>query len=288
MVWIDCIHNEWRFYNFGEHIGIGPIGEVCNPVFSVSLFLFAFSHPPSHSFLSLLLQSGMTHQYCCGAYRKCGFDRPVERQHSSSSDMRMHYWTTAREHSQHFDDITHPHTLAPASICLLLKQALSHSKRNEQASVKEQELAGKRRGCLWANGEGECFGGRWRVADSVSRLGLAYTHGKRREKKKEYCCELRLLLWTLVLLFSLISGAKVLTQFCPSPFWIFLCWNGDERLCGLATGQQTLGWNTSLSSQICFFFTSTSVVLLRARWQRKQTNSTSSVSFFRSCPACSL
>lgn len=33
--------------------------------------------------LSLLLQSGMTHQYCCGAYRKCRFDRPVERRHIS-------------------------------------------------------------------------------------------------------------------------------------------------------------------------------------------------------------
>lgn len=61
--------------------------------------------------------------------------------------------------------------------------SLSHSERKEQASVKEQELARKRRGRPWANREGESFsGGRRRVADSASGLGLAHTyiHRKRR------------------------------------------------------------------------------------------------------------
>lgn len=53
------------------------------------------------------------------------------------------------------------------------------------------------------------------MADSASRLGLVHTHthtGK--EEEKEYCRALfRLLLRTVLLLFSLLSGAKVLTQF---------------------------------------------------------------------------
>lgn len=161
-------------------IRVGLLAWCLHPYLSSS---FSSSLPSSHSFLSLLLQSGMTHQYCCGAYRKCRFDRPVERQHSSSSDMRMHCWTTAREHSQHFDDITHPHSqLPPPSVCCWNKLALSHSERKEQASVKEQELARKRRGRPWANREGESFWGRRRVADGASGLGLAHTyiHRKRR------------------------------------------------------------------------------------------------------------
>lgn len=146
---------------------------------------FFLSPPSSHSFLFLLLQSGMTHQYCCGAYRKCRFDRPAERQHSSSSDMRMHCWNTAREHSQHFDDITHT-LLPPPSVCYWNKLALplSLSDRKEQASVKEQEQARKRRGCPWANWEGESFWGRQREADRASGLGLTHTRAHTQEEKR--------------------------------------------------------------------------------------------------------
>lgn len=34
-----------------------------------------------------------------------------------------------------------------------------------------------------ANGVGESFGGRWRVADSASGLGLAYTREEKRERE---------------------------------------------------------------------------------------------------------
>ncbi len=107
--------------------------------------------------------------------------------------------------------------------------------------------------------ERESFVGRWRVADGASRLGLAhththtYTHRKRRGEGILQCIVKTSVVFCSADV-SLLSGAKVLTQFCPSPFWIFLRCNGDEGLCGLASGQQAPGWNTSLTSLAMFFF----------------------------------
>lgn len=143
----------------------------------------------------------------------------------------------------------------PPCVCCWNKLALSRSERKEQASVKEQELPGKRRGCPWANGEGESTGGRRGEADSASGLGLAHTltHRKRRGEGILSCIVETSIAYCSASV-SFPSGGKVLTQFCPFLFWIFPCWNSDEGLCGLASGQEAPGWNTSVTSQAMLSF----------------------------------
>lgn len=74
--------------------------------------------------------------------------------------------------------------------------------------------------------ERESFGGRRRVADGASGLGLAHTHTHTHRKRRGEGI-LQCIVKTSIVYcsadVSVLSGAKVLTQFCSSPFWIFLC-----------------------------------------------------------------
>lgn len=76
-----------------------------------------------------------------------------QRQHSSGSDMRMHCWTAAREHSQHFDDITAPSLTAAACVCCW--DTLSHWRERHQEERRAWE-----EGLLRANREWESARGR--------------------------------------------------------------------------------------------------------------------------------
>lgn len=62
------------------------------------------------------------------------------------------------------------------------------------------------------------------MADGVSGLGLAHTHihthTGRGEGILQYIVKTSIVYCSAAV--SLLSGAKVLTQFCPWPFWIFL------------------------------------------------------------------
>lgn len=163
--------------------------------------------------------------------------------------MHMHRWNPAREHSQHFDDIIR---LTPHSHPLrcVLKQACSHSENG--AGVGERARASwEEEGPLvskWR--ERRHFWGRRRVADCAMIYDWhTRTHWK--EKEAEYCCVLRVLLWAVFAGGAFFLNLKQSSQrFYPSPFWILLCWNGDAWLCGLASGQQALVENTSLTGQL--------------------------------------
>lgn len=99
---------------------------------------------------------------------------------------------------------------------------------------------------------GEAKGG-WLCYD----LRLAHTYKQKGERDGILQRVLRVLLCTVLLLFFYLFfilfflqfGTKF-TELYPSLFWILLGWNGDAWLCGLASGQQTLVKNTSVTSQL--------------------------------------
>lgn len=249
---------------------------VCTPHPLLNLIFFS-SLPSSHSFLLFLLQSGMTHQYCCGAYRKCRFDRPVER---GSTVAALTCVCIAEPQPGNTRSIlmTSPTPTHCSRLPLLFAvETSSLTQRKEQASGKEQELALKRRGCLRANGEWESFGGRWREADSASGLGLAHTyiHRKGRGEGILPCIVKTSIVYYFAAGFCPVrwkSSDTVFTCAFVDFSWHGKWWNGNKGLCGLASGQQTLGWNTSLTSQAMLFLllSQRSFILQWTRWRRQQ------------------
>lgn len=135
--------------------------------------------------------------------QKVSLDRPAERQaaHINGPGVHMHRWTTAREHSQHFDDITPPLCSRPLSVCCWNRHTLSLAEKKRQASVREQGLAREEEGLLvseWREPEREreLFGGRRRVADGARGLGPHAHTGTYTGRQED--SEYRYVLWWLL------------------------------------------------------------------------------------------
>lgn len=190
----------------------------------------------------------------------------------------MHRWNPAREHSQHFDDIicltprSHLPPLCVETSLLSLREWSrrwwkSESKLGRGGAARKQM---KREKALL----GEAEGG-WLRYDL--RLAHTYTQEGKRDRILQriksfaaglFCCR-----------GFLFKFETKFAEVYPSPFWILLCWNGDAWLCGLASGQQALVKNTSLTGQLYSSFIPRSVFDARAQavW-KAQLGSTSWIS----------
>lgn len=178
----------------------------------MNLFFFILSHPP---ILSFLLQSGMTHQYCCSAYRKWRFDRPEEKQHSSSS------WYALLKPSQGtlaaFWWHHSPHTvLPPPSVVRWNKLALTQN----GAGISERTRASSERGgaaCKQMKREkahlGEAKGG-----SLCYDLRLAHTYTQ--EGETEYC--------SILLSFAVVCSAAALFYFIIFFYFILFFYNLEQ------------------------------------------------------------
>lgn len=127
--------------------------------------------------------------------QEVSLDRPAERQaaHINGPGVHMHRWTTAREHSQHFDDITPPLCCRPPSLCLLLKQARSLTSK-KKAGISERTRAGSGRGGAARKRmkrEGELGGGGWlTVLVGLDRTHTqAHTQEDKRTRNIATCCD---------------------------------------------------------------------------------------------------
>lgn len=162
----------------------------------MNLFFFILSHPP---ILSFLLQSGMTHQYCCSAYRKWRFDRPEEKQHSSSSWHAYALLKPSQGTLAAFWWHHSPHTvLPPPSVVRWNKLALTQN----GAGISERTRASSERGgaaCKQMKREkahlGEAKGG-----SLCYDLRLAHTYTQ--EGETEYC--------SILLSFAVVCSAAAL------------------------------------------------------------------------------
>lgn len=184
---------------------------------------------PYPTFLSPLLQSGMTHQSCSGAHRKCPLiGQQRGRQHTLTAPACI---CIAEQQPGNTRSIlmTSPHHSAPTlPLCLLLKQARSlTSRKKRQASVREQGLARKEEGLLvseWRERERErenssVGGGGW-LTVLVDRTHTGTHTG--RQQDWEYCSVLwwLLLFRLLILKFSLsFYFFSFVTDILDSSLW---------------------------------------------------------------------
>lgn len=169
---------------------------------------------------------------------------------------------------------------APASLCCVLKLACSHSEWSRHQWKNKSELGRGGAACKQMKREkahlGEAKGGSLcydlRLAHTYTQEGE--TDGILQRIVKEFCCG-PFCCYFILFLFFFYNLEQSSHRFM-SPFWILLCWNGDAWLCGLASGQQTLAKNTSVTSQLYSSFIHSAVV--RCQWPgcvKKQLGSTS-------------
>lgn len=188
---IMCCHCERRFACAEPRLWLVHWNP---PVLSNTLR----SYPPP-------LQSGMTHQSCSGAHRKClSIGQRRGRQHTLTAPACI---CIAEQRPGNTRSIlmTSPHHSAPAlPLCLLLKQARSlTSRKKRQASVREQGLPRKEEGLLvsgWREREGERtlrWGaeGDWRC--SWAWTARTHRHIQGRQQDLEYCSVLSWILFCL-------------------------------------------------------------------------------------------